>query len=97
MALCIPHICIQQVNCPVFPSGTVHKLKKGRQGRVQCDMIKITRNGIEGVRVLSQQCCDGGVDDVTRSLHISPRRNVNTEEDSVRELQGHVIWSEAHR
>ena len=42
--VCIPNICIQEVNCIVVSSGAVHKLIKNSQSRIQGGMVKITGN-----------------------------------------------------
>ena len=33
--VCIPYICIQEVNCPVVSSGAVHKLVRSSSSRVE--------------------------------------------------------------
>lgn len=56
-------------------------------------MVKIPCDGDDGIRVPYLQACSYAVDDVTQSLHIPGRGNVNNDSDASSKFPWEIIWT----
>ena len=59
-------------------------------------MIKVPRDCTEGLRMFSLEPSDNGVDGVARDFDRSSWKDVNTNNNGVREFPRHVLRTEAN-
>ena len=85
------------VYCPVQVGGAFNKLVEILKCIVQCNVVEVSRDKNQGLRVLGLQPRHNGVNDVTWCVCMSLRRNVNNNGDGVGELLQHEIWPETNR